>query len=304
MHMAIDILAVIVLLFFFLAGWHKGLLLSLLGVVRVLFAYAAAFYAGRYLGFWLAETAYRPKIVMMPVVAGLTFTLISLTFHLMMSRIRAHRQNKEEQEDYRHSFLSCLGGSAINLVAGALSLIILFWLGDLFMVGATGTGIPGADKSRLGRFVRLGVYKTALYIIPDRDNPSQASSIARMISYPADAMVILERIVTAESIQGLANDEQLPEDLMSGNAERIGQNASIQTLFSDRETLDDLRDLGVLSGHETRSGLCNKLASFGQNETIRTSVESLKDRDMLSADKIPLLVRDPDFDTIIAELLR
>jgi uncharacterized membrane protein required for colicin V production len=304
MHMVIDILAAIVLLFFLLAGWHKGFLLSLLGVVRVFFAYAAAFYAGRYIGFWLAETAYRPKIVMMPVVAGLTFTLISLNFHIIMSRIRAHRQNKEEQEDYRHSFFSCLGGSAINLIAGALSLIILFWLGDLFMVGATGTGIPGADKSKLGHFVRLSVYETALYIIPDRDNPSQASSIARMISNPTDAMVILERIVTAESIQELANDEELPGDLLSGNAERIGQNPSIQKLFSDRVTLEDLRDLGVLSGHETRSGLCNKLAAFGQNETIRTSVENLKARDMLTADKIPLLVRDPDFDTIIAELLK
>ena len=34
MHFLIDILAVLILLFFFLAGWHKGTLLSLLGVVH------------------------------------------------------------------------------------------------------------------------------------------------------------------------------------------------------------------------------------------------------------------------------
>lgn len=304
MHMAIDILAAIILLFCFLAGWHKGFLLSLLVVARVVLSYAAAYFAGRYIGFWLGEVVHRPRIVTVPAVAGLTFVLIIFIFHVIMSDIHAKHRDKERDDDFRHPVFSSLGGSAINSVVGILSLVLLFWLGDLFMVGATGTSIPGANEAYFGRFARRMVYETTRRIIPDNDNQSQVSAIARMISNPADGMKALEKVAAADSIQQLATDEQLTADLLSGDAERIQQNASIQLLLNDRETMQELRDLGVLSGHETKAGLCEKMAAIGRNEKIRTSIENLKARDMLSAAKIKLLIRDPDFDVIVAELLR
>ncbi len=304
MHMAIDILAAIILLFCFLAGWHKGFLLSLLGIVRVVISYVAAYFAGRTIGFWLGEVAHRPRIVTVPAVAGLTFVVIIFIFHVIMSDIRAKHREKEKEEDFRHPVLSSLGGSAINSVAGILSLVLLFWLGDLFMVGATGTSIPGAEKAYFSRFSRRMVYETTRLIIPEKDNQSQVSAIARMISNPAEGMKALEKVVAADSIQQLAADEQLAGDLLSGDAERVQQNVSIQRLFNDRATMQELRDLGVLSGHETKSGLCEKMAAIGRNEKIRASIESLKARDMLNSDKITLLIRDPEFDVIVAELLR
>jgi len=304
MHMAIDILAAIFLLFFFLAGWHKGFLLSVLGVVRVVLAYGAAYFAGRYIGFWLGEAAHRPRIVTIPVVAGLTFMLITFFFYIVMSDMRARQRKREKEENLHRPLFSCFIGSAINLAGGVLSLVLLFWLADLFMVGATGAAIPGADKAYFSRFARRTVFEVAHFIIPDKDNESQVSAMARMISNPADGMEILERVVAADSIQQLATDEQLAGDLLSGDAERIRQNASIQQLFNDRATLEELRDLGVLSGHETKAGLCEKLTAFGRNEKIQASIESLKARQLLSADKITLLIRDPEFDTILAELLR
>ena len=304
MHITIDIVAGIILLFFFLAGWHKGFLLSLLGVIRVILAYSAAYFAGRYAGEWLAETAYRPRIVTIPVVAGLTFTLITFLFHIMMTEIRKrHYKKEEEDEAYRHSFLSSLGGSTINLGAGFLSLILLFWLAELFLVGSTGTGIPGADKARFSRLARRTVYEVSLRILPAREYPSQAASLARMISNPEKAMNILQKVVAADSIRQIAGDKQLAADIMTGDPERIRQNAAIQQFFNDRETLEDLRDLGMLSGNETRTALCEKLARVGQNDRIRAGVNSLKARGMLSTEKIPLLIRDPAFDAIVAELL-
>lgn len=304
MHVAIDILAAIVLLFFFLAGWHKGYLLSLLGVLRVILAYGSAYFAGRYIGYWLGDAVHRPRIVTIPAVAGLTFLLITLVFHLIMSGIRTHHQEKEEKEGFRHSFLSSLSGSGVNLAAGTVSLVLLFWLGDLFMVGATGTPLPGSEKSYFARFARRSVYETTRLILSGRSSPSQGASIARMISHPADSMKTLENVVSADSLQQLARDEQLPGDLLSGDADRIKQNIAIQRLLHDRATLEELRDLGLLSGKETQSGLCAKLAAVGQNEKIRASIESLNARQLLSPDKIHLLIRDPDFDVIVAEMLR
>ena len=84
MNYAIDIMAGIVLLFFLLAGWRKGFLLSLLGVVRVVLAYGSAYFAGRYLGYWLGGWANRPRIVTIPMMAGLAFILVTFAFHITM----------------------------------------------------------------------------------------------------------------------------------------------------------------------------------------------------------------------------
>ncbi len=304
MHIVIDILAAIILLFFFLAGWHKGFLLSLLTVVRVILAYGAAYFSGRYIGFWLGEAVHRPRLVTIPICAGLAFVLISFGFHIIKHRIRAHHETKEKKEDFRRPIPSCLCGGTINLAAGTLSLALLFWLGDLFLVGAAGIPIPGSDQAYFSRFARRTVYETAYCFIPKEGREQQVASMAHMISTPANGMAILENVVTADSVQRLISDKQVAEDLLSGDPDRIQQNASIQLLFNDRATLDKLRDLGVLSGDETKTGLCEKLATVGQNKKIQASIESLKARQLLSTDKFLLLLRDPEFDTILAELIK
>jgi hypothetical protein len=304
MHYLIDILAAIILLFFLLAGWQKGFMLSLLGVVRVVVAYGLAYLAGRYLGNWLGTVAHRPRIVTIPVIAGLTFVVITFVFHIIMSNMRDEHKHKEEKEDYRHPWYSSLGGGCINFAIGLFSLVFLFWLGDVFLVGVSGSPIPGADKAVFGRFARRAVYETTYLATARQGRESQAAAMARMVSNPAIGMGHLENIVAADSVQQLVTDRQFAEDLMSGDAGRIEQNPSLQRLFNDRETLSELREMGFLMGDEKKSSLCQKLSKFGSNETIQDSVQRLKEKKLLSTDKITLLIRDPDFDVIIGELLK
>lgn len=304
MNIVIDILATIILLFFLLAGWQKGFLLSALGVIRVILAYGVAYFAGRYLGFWLGELAHRPRIVTIPVIAALTFVIITFMFHVIMSNIRDTHKEKEEKENYTHPWYSSLGGSVINLSIGLFSLIFLFWLGDIFMVGTTGSSIPGAAKSKFGGFARRTVYETVNVLVSRDGRESQAAATARVISDPARGMQHLENLITADSIQLLIKDKQFAEDLLSGDAGRLEQNASLQNLFSDRNTLNELKELGLLSGTEKKSVLCQNLSKFGSNEKIQASLQSLQAKKLLSTDQITLLIRDPDFDIIIGEVLK
>lgn len=304
MSIVIDILAAIILLFFLLAGWHKGFLLSLLGVARVVLAYGVAFFAGRYLGFWLGEIAHRPRIVTIPVIAGLTFIIISFVFHVIMTNMRDEHRHKEEKEDYSHPWYSSLGGSGINVAVGLFSLVFLFWLGDLFLVGVSGTSIPGADKAKFGQFTRRAVYETVNLAVSREGRESQAAAVARMVSNPAQGMSHMENVMGADSVQQLFKDKQFAEDLLSGDQQRIEQNASLQQLFNDQATLDELKEMGLLSGKEKKSALCEKLSRFGRNENIQASIKSLQEKKLFSTDKITLLIRDPDFDRIIAELMK
>jgi hypothetical protein len=304
MHIAIDILAGITLLFFFLKGWHRGVLLSLLSVARVFLSYGVAYFSGRYLGYWLGELTHRPRLITIPVCAVMAFVVVAFIFHIIMYEIRAHHQEKEKKEDFQHPILSCLGGGVITLTAGTFTLALLLWLCGLFLVGIAGRSIPGVELSYFGRFTQRTVYETAYFIIPKKENASRASAMARMISNPETGMEHLSNVLSADSVQQLISDKQFAADFLSGDASLIEQNASLQQLFNDEATLDELRNLGVLSGYETKSGICSKFATFGQNEKIQTSIENLKQKNLLSTDKIKILIRDPDFDTILCELVR
>ncbi len=304
MHIVIDITALIVLLFFLLAGWHKGFLLSLLGVARVVLAYGFAYLAGRYLGFWLGEIAHRPRIVTIPVLAGLTFVFITFIFHVVMTNIRDDHRDKEEKEDFRLPLRSRLGGAAINLGIGLFSAVFLFWLGDVFLVGTTGHSIPGANRSTFAGSARRAVYESVNVVLARDGRESQAAATARVVSDPAKGMRHLENVIAADSTQQLLHDKEFAKDVMSGDAARVEANASLQAFFNDQETLNELKDLGILSGTEKKSALCEKLARFGGNEKIQISLESLQARQLLSTDKITLLIRDPEFDAIVGELLK
>ena len=291
-------------MFFLLAGWQKGFLLSLLGVARVVLAYGCAFLAGRYLGFWLGEIAHRPRIVTIPVLAGLTFVFITFIFHVIMTNIRDEHRDKEEKEDFRLPWPSCLGGSAINLGVGLFSAIFLFWLADVFLVGMTGHSIPGANRSKFGGFARRDVYESVNVIIARDGRESQAAATARVVSDPAQGMRHLENVISAESTQQLLSDQELAKDVMRGDAARVEGNAALQASVTDHATLTDLNALGIRSAAEKKTALCEKLAKFGSNENILISLESLQARQLLSTDKITALIRDPEFDAIVGELLK
>ena len=303
MHSVIDFTAALLMLFFFMTGWRKGWLLSILGVVRVILAYSAAYFAGRYLGYWLGGALYRPRIVMIPVVAGLTFVLITAIFHFKMCSIRDRRRVKEIEEEYRIPWLSRLLGGTINLTAGLLSLVFLFWLGDLFMTGVAGRPIPGTEQSVFGRFSRRAAYECVYFSLSKEGRESQAAAMARVISHPAKGMMHLEQVLAADSVQQLLTDRDFAKDVLSGDPERIQQNASLNRLFEDRSTLDELQELGLVSYKETKSGLCEKLSRFGRNPEIQISIENLKTKGLLRTDKIPELIRDPDFDVIVSEVV-
>jgi len=304
MHIAIDVVAGIFLLFALLSGWYKGFLLALLGVARVVLAFGAAYFAGRYLGFWIGEVAYRPRIVTIPSTGGMAFVVVLFGFHLAMQNIREKHAIKVEKGNHRRPFISHLAGGAISLAVGLPYLLLFFWLAELFLVGVANTAIPGLAESHTGQRVHQVAYRVARASIPKEINNQQADAIASSIANPAESMKLMGRVLSAHSIENLRNDKWVITDLLSGNPDIIKENAAIQRVLDDRATLENLRDLGLLSGSETKTSLYEKLAVWGKNERIRASFNNLKDRDLLRTDKLMLLIRDPDFDIILGEIVK
>jgi len=304
MHMVIDLLAAMILLLFLLGGWYKGFLLSLLSIVRVLLACSLSYMAGRYLGSWLGVALHRPRIVMVPAVGGLTFIIITLIFYVIMNRIvQRHRQRAEDGKT-PVLFISRIGGGCINLAAGILSLIFLVWLSELLIAAMTGSDLPDTDRSRFVRFSRASIYRGITLVSSREGHELQTAAAARTISRPAEGIKRLEKVLAAPSFQALISDPVFAEDLLSGDPERIARNASMQRLFNDRATLIELREAGVLWDRETKEQLCRKLARIGSNRNVQVAIAELESKNLLRAEMIPYLIRDPDFDIIVGELLK
>lgn len=304
MHIAIDVVAGVFLLFAFLAGWYRGFALSLLGVARTVVSVAAAYFAGRYLGNWIGLAAHRPRIVTIPAAGGMAFILVFFAFYLAMQWIRENHAEKVEKEDHRRPFISGLAGGAISLAVAVPVLLLFFWTTELFLVGVANTALPGLAESHAGRATHQAAYRIARILAPAGIDPDQADALARSAASPAQSMDRLEEILTAPSVEGLRTNKQVVADILSGDPETIRTNAAIQQVLADRPTLRNLRDLGILSSHETKTSLCEKLASWGKNEKIRASFNSLRERDLFHTDKLALLLRDPDFDTILGEIVK
>lgn len=303
MHYIIDLIALILLLYFFLCGWRKGLLLASLGIARVVLAYGMAYIAGRYLGSWLGEVFYRPRIVMIPVTAGITFILITLLFYIGMNKVREkHRMQRSKEEHFHLPYYRCFLGGLVSMAAGLVSMIFVFWLGDLLITGLSGRGIAGSDQAAFGRFARRTTYEGVYALTARKDHESQAAAMARVLSNPAKGLNHLQRALSAKSVNQLLSDPYLPADLLSGNTLQIYHNASIQQLLGDHATRAELLELGIMAHRESEIEFCEKLARFGQNENIQASLQNLKARDLLRKDRILQLIRDPDFDIIVAEV--
>ncbi len=307
MHYVIDFLAIVFLAVFAWRGWNKGAVVASLGIVSLILAGSAAYLTGRYVGPWLGYVLTRPRIVMIPCSAGLVFVLISFAFQLKMWKISdgyRRKAGKEGKDEFHMPWHLGLGGSVVGMAGGMLSLIVLFWLCDLAATGISGHGIPGADRSHFGRFAHRAAYEGVYFATARKGRESQAAAIARVVSNPAKGLNHLENVLAADSVKRLLADREFANDVLSGDPERIEQNASLQALFNDRDTLDEMKEMGIFSGKEKKTDLCRKLARVGQNENIKISLQNLKSRDLLRTDKIIELIRDPDFDVIVAELMK
>ena len=303
MHIAIDILAGILLLFAFLSGWNRGFLVSLLGVIRLLLSYTAAYFSGRYLGFWLGEVAHRPRIITIPVMAILAFSLIFFSFYLLMQRLLVQHRLKEEAEEYKRPIISHISGALIHLSIAIPSVVLFLWILEILLLGIAGTPIPGIEKSYFGRFTQQTTFKVIHALLPDTLNPKQSLALAHTLSNPTKGMRDLEGIIKSGSFVQIRSNGQVFADIMSGDPEVIAANPAIDALLNDHFTLVQLREIGAISPTETRTSLCNKLAAWGRNEKIRQSFEQLQQRDALRSDKLIDLLRDPDLDIIIGELI-
>lgn len=306
MQYLIDILALLVMGFFFRRGWRKGALLSSLGILRIVLAYVVAYFAGRYLGFWLGGVLNRPRIVMIPVTAGIAYVVTTFCIYIYMWRIGERRRIKEEKGEFKRPWLSGLAGGIVGMSASLLTLIVLFWLGDLAITGISGRGVPDGELPHFAPLARRAVYEGTYLAIARKGGESQAAAIAQAISHPEKGLNELQTVLDDDWVRKVLNTEDgIAEAIVRGDSLEVVAHPAFRRMMEPQSpSRDALENLGIISRHETDEEFAQRLTALGQNQNIKISVQNLKARGLLQPDRILELIRDPEFDIIVSELMK
>ena len=304
MQFIIDLVALITLGLLFWKGWREGILVAIIGIARMFIAIIAAYFAGRYLGFWLGGVLNRPRIVMVPVTAGLTFVLVTFGLCLLKWYLMEKRHLKKEKGELKAAWLSGTAGGLLNAATGIIPMILVFWLCDIATTGITGQSIPGTERARFATLSRRSIYEVVYFSIAKNGKESQAAAIAKAISCPSTGIFYLKHALASPIIKSAIHDSDLAYAIRSGDASEIKSNRSYQAIFADERAREDLQELGIFARHETPQSFAKQLARLGENPNIRFSIQSLRERDMLQTENIFKLIRDPEFDAIVSEIMK
>ena len=303
MHLLLDSLTMLILLLFLRRGWINGSRIAFLRMLQVLIALIVGYTAGRYLGNGIAEWANRPRIITIPTIGLFSGTLTYFIFHVIISHLIDHRKNHLPSMHPLQRWIDRAGGITLSTLSALIIISALFWSANLLFALTKGTTLPAAEKSIAAQQTQHLIYQTTCRAAATKNEAHHAVVLANTISKPAQTIALSKTILEATSIQHLLNDPTIGADLLSGDPARIQQNSSLKALFSDRKTLQHIRQIGLLTGKETQTSICQQLARIGTNPTIRTALSNLQTRDLLHPDQLLQLIRDPDFDLILGECL-
>ena len=257
-----------------MGGWINSTRISLLRMLQMIIALMVGIVAGRYLGNWIGEWANRPRIVTISTIGLFSSTLAYFISTSLFPTIDQRETHLQTIHPLRR-FIDRIGGFILSALSALIIISALFWSANLLFALTKGTPLPGAEKSIGAQQAESLIYHTACRTAATRNEAHHAVALANTLSKPAQTIALSKTILEAISIQQLLNDPMIGADLLSGNATRIQQNSALKNLFSDRKTLNHIRQIGLLTGKETQASICQQLARIGANPTIRTALSNL-----------------------------
>lgn len=304
MNLIIDGLSLIILLIFARTGWMCGFKITSFRIIQLISALIVGYVSGRYFGNWFSDWAYRPRIITIPTLGLFGASLSYFIFHVIISSQIEKRQFHLKSHNFFLTLLGRFSGTLLSLLIAITLINTLLWTSNLMYVLKKGQSLPGAQKSIVSNKSESLIYHSACRILATWNEAHRSVAIATAISNPSDTVLKLKYILMAPTIQKLIVDPTIQADLTSGDINQLKNNLALSNLLNDSETLSKIREIGILSGKETKNSLYKKFILLAKNTNIQASLRKLKERNLLNHNELLKLIRDPEFDTIIAEFLK
>jgi len=308
----IDAIALVILLITWIRGIRRGLLRSLIDVLRIVAAYWAAWRYARPVGVFLSAHISMTGVVATVVGGVVVFLGVQIVFTMIESLLgRMSRDRGRRRVSPPSRFL----GGLIGLATGAVTVVALCWLYGAARTSAWGERLPSGETSRALKLSKDILSRGAYAALRGRmDNPERARRIAAMVSDPELTTVRLRTVVQDPQVTDLVTDSAFGQALRAGDSSRIIDNPKLDALLADEATMTQLANLGLVPADwrspEFRASLGSQLAGVGQHmndiledSATKTTIVELQREGLWQPDRIPQLVTDGRFLALVDRVM-
>ncbi|MEC8313612.1 MAG: CvpA family protein [Verrucomicrobiota bacterium] len=289
MALAFDIICFILFLFFLYKGSKEGLIVSIFKILQIILAISISFLIGIKIGSFLGETFNRPRIITIPAVIILMISTIFYLFHIFINFFL------EKSKSNKNSFSGL--GIIFGGIFGFIIIISTCWFINIF------AAVKYENHTFINKTYTSKISQKTIYEVTNNiysfSNSSINESTAKIISSPNSTILSVKKIISSNLIQNIIEDPEIGEIIKTGSPKQILQNESMKELFSNKIIINEFKNLGI-----TKKILLSSIIKIGQNKLIMNSLINLKSKDLFNFNNFNLLIRDPDFDCIIGELIK
>jgi len=309
----IDVVAIAVLLVAWIRGIRRGLLRSLLDVVRIVVGYWAAVRYARPAGAWLSAHVSMTGVVATIVGGIAAYLAVQIVFGLVESLLS--RMSRDRHGRQRVSAPSRFWGGLIGLATGVVTVVVLCWLYGAARTSAWGERLPSGETSHAMKLSKDILSRGTYAALRGKmDNPQRARRVAAMVSDPEQTTVRLRAVVQDPQVAALVADSAFGRALRSGDEAKIIDNPKLEALLADEATMTQLANLGLVPmdwrSREFRETLGSQLAGVGQHMNViledsatKTTIVDLQREGLWQPDRIPQLVTDGRFLALVDRVM-
>jgi len=249
--MALDLLAIGLLLAFSAFGAWRGGVASGAGVVTLVVAYTAGVIGAQQLGA-TAGARLGGAAMLGPVVAGTAAFVLAFLVCGIAAKI-LQRWDRGRLGDEPRTACDRLAGALFGAVRGAL-VVLLLSIGITWLDAARDMGVlpgleavPDAERSAVGEATSRMVEGAVTAALGDGEDSAGARVMARVAARPGVALESFRSVMEDPRVQGLQQDKMFWVLVENGAGERAINQASFYSIVHDERMRAQLADLGLVS---------------------------------------------------------
>ncbi len=309
----VDLLALIMLLFYAVSGYRKGALLSICSMFGIVFAYLGAYLFGSVIGNILVASFQMHKVFAMIVGSMVVFFTVSMIFSFIRMFIKS-KIEKDKEKGIKLSIASRIIGICVSSLIAFVMISLFIWGYSIARVTIAKEKIPSIHDSKTAIFTKPVVEETA-YMVTEAFTKEGFDSrkIAKLVAQPDKALESAKELFSNENFKAVITDKSFMEALSSGDSDQITNNKFFNNLFDNEFLVEKMQDLGMLEEdvdiQELKRELSEKMAGMGDkmkdllnDAEIKSTMEELKADGLLEANKIKDLIFDDRAKTLVKRI--
>jgi uncharacterized membrane protein required for colicin V production len=312
----VDILALLILLYYFFRGYRRGFVISVLGIIGLICASLGAYLLFRPLGDWFQATYNLSPVVSYAIAAISAFIVIYVFFFIISGFISWRRRARAKREgEPEVAFADKLLGGILGAVIGFILIVVLVWVYNMVQFSVFSGKLPDINSTVSGRSaeaaIRAGTNLMAKKMTRD---PEMSQTIARTMTNPARTAVDMQKLLNHPKVEALADDQEFLGAVLKGDEAIILKTPAFNEMLDDPEVMRIATDLGLMSPGEKPEAIkkeaAARLAKVGRNfDKIKNDPEVqeiLQDKEIqekIDKEDVQGLLTDPKFHRLLKRAL-